>query len=60
VGGARKLTNVSAIANNSVSAISGTSNITMASEAVTWGERMGGVGEAGSTGHLTPPLAVVA
>jgi len=35
-GGARRLTKVSAIANNSVSAMSsGASNITMASEAVT-------------------------
>ena len=50
MGGARKLTKVSAIASNSVSAISGTSNITMASEAVTWGERLGGGGEAGSVG----------
>ena len=53
MGGARKLTKVSAISNNSASAISlGTSNITMASEVVTWGERMGGGGEAGSAGAL--------
>ena len=52
MGGARKLTNVSAISNNSESAITGASNISMASEAVTWGKRMGGSGEAGSTGAL--------
>jgi len=48
VGGARKLTSVSAISNNSESATDA-SNISMASEAVTWGERMGGSGEAGPT-----------
>ena len=49
MGGARKLTSVSAISNNFESAITDASNISMASEAVTWGERMGGSGEAGPT-----------
>jgi len=52
VGGARKLTSVSAISNNSESAITDASNISMAPEAVIWGERMGGSGEAGPTGAL--------
>ena len=52
MGSARRLTSVSTISNSSASATSGTSSITMASEAVTWGERMGGSCEAGPTEAL--------
>ena len=52
MGNALKLTSVSAISNSSASATSGASSNTMASEAVTWGERMGGSGEAGPTEAL--------
>jgi len=45
-----RLTRVSAITNNSVSAISCVPNIDKASEAVTCGDRTGGEGEADPAG----------
>jgi len=52
-GGALRLIRVSAIANSSVSSISGASIILKASEAVTCGDEMGGLGDVvGSVGAL--------